>query len=169
MGHPAVPDFSGAAVAAGAQGMAGATLSGDHDLYPEGVRLGLTVATATWLWLVIVDLIAGQPFHIFNALGGVVAFTMMHYLLNLVFGIALVWAVHGAVNENSIAIGLVFASMMIEVAFAFVTALLSNMVLGDLAWFEVFGGSVVAMTVAITILMRGHPLLAQFRRAEVEG
>lgn len=169
MGHSAVPHFSGVAAATGAQGTADRTLTGNHDLYREGVRLGLIMATATWLWMLAVDMIAGQPFHIFNAMGGVVVFTTLHVLLNVILGVALVWAVHGAVNENSIAIGLVFAAMMIEVAFAFVTTLLSNMLLGNLAWFEVFGGSVLATTLAIAILMHDHPLLAQFQRAEVEG
>lgn len=169
MGHPAIPTLSGVTADSAEEGSAGRVLEGNHDLLPEGIRLGLIVATVTWIWLVLIDFIMGQPFHIFNAMGGVVVFTAIHLALNLVYGIALVWAVHGAVNENSIAIGLVFGCIMIEVAFAFVTTLLSNLVLGNLAWLEVFCGSVIGTTLAITLLSRNHPLLAQLRRAEVEG
>src|SRR5690606_5476196 len=132
MGHSAASRLSGVGANSGAKGMGGMTLAGDHDLYREGARLGLIVATATWLWMALVDIVAGQPFHIFNAMGGVVVFTIVHYLLNLIYGVAVVWAVHGAANENSIVIGLVFGAMMIEVAFAFITTLLSNMLLGNL-------------------------------------
>ena len=49
----------------------------------EGATLGLVVATATWIWVAAVDAAAGDPFHTFEVLGGVLAFTVAHYLLNV--------------------------------------------------------------------------------------
>jgi len=37
----------------------------------EGVILGLVVATSIWLWIAIVDAIAGEPFRTFAVLGGI--------------------------------------------------------------------------------------------------
>ncbi len=145
------------------------TLVGHHDLYPEGIQLGLTVGAVTWIWMMVVDMVAGQPLHIFNAMGGVVTFSIAHLLLNVVFGIALVYAAHGAVTENSIAVALVFGAIMLEIGFAFITTLLSNLVLGNLAWFEIFLGSVIGTSLTIFLLVRRHPLFEQLMFAEVEG
>lgn len=165
MAHPTAQSISVGVV----NPVTSSPLVGKHDLYPEGIQLGLTIAAVTWIWMVVVDMVAGQPFHIFNALGGVTTFTIFHLLLNVVLGIALVYAVHGAVTENSIAVALVFGAIMIEIAFAFATTLLSNLVLGNLAWFELFLGSVIGTSLTIVLLARRHPLLDQLMRAEVEG
>jgi hypothetical protein len=53
----------------------------DHQSIREGARLGLLVASTSWLWLAIVDALAGQPFHTFTVLGGALTFTVLHYLL----------------------------------------------------------------------------------------
>ena len=65
----------------------------------EGVLLGLLVATSIWLWLAVVDAIAGQPFRTFAVLGGIVPFTLLHYALCLAYGLAAVAVVHGDVAE----------------------------------------------------------------------
>lgn len=165
MGQPLVQSISSEAM----DPLAISSLAGKHDLYPEGIQLGLTVAVVTWIWMVAVDMVAGQPFHIFYALGGIATFSAIHLLLNVVLGIALVYAVHGAMTENSIAVALVFGAIMIEIAFAFGTTLLANLLLGNLAWFELFMGSVIGTSLTIVLLTRSHPLLDQLKRAEVEG
>lgn len=141
-------------------------LAGRRDPLWEGTILGLIVATVTWVWLLVVGAAAGQPFHAFTALGGVATFTLLHYLLNVAFGVAIVWAVHGAEHEASVIVGLLFGSIIVEVAFAMITVLLSNIALGELAWIEIFGGSVLGMAVTIALLARWHPLRARLREAE---
>lgn len=54
-----------------------------HDTRRDGLRLGLIVGTATWLWVALIDVGASRPLHGFTALGGIVAFTAVHYLLNV--------------------------------------------------------------------------------------
>ncbi|HEX3160538.1 MAG TPA: hypothetical protein VHQ45_18615 [Gemmatimonadaceae bacterium] len=166
LAHPALP---GVATASGSPGVIGTATSGAHDLWREGAALGLLVAASTWAWLAIVDAIAGQPFHTFATLGGIAAFTVVHLVLNLVLGVAVVYAVHGAAREPSVAMGLVFGSIMFEVAFAMVTVLLSNMVLGPLAWLEIFAGSMLGTAITLVVVARRHPLLAHLHRAETES
>jgi hypothetical protein len=141
-------------------------LSGNHDSLREGTALGIVVATGIWAWLAVVDVMAGQPFHTFTVLGGITAFTIVHYLLNIALGISVVSAVHGATREPSLAIAVVFGLVTLEIAFAMFTVLLSNLGLGNLAWVRIFGGSLIGNALALFVLSRRHPLAAQVRDAD---
>ena len=148
------------------RGRAIVSLAGDHDSLREGTTLGIIVATTIWVWLVVVDAIAGQPFQTFAALGGITVFTVVHYLLNIVYGMAIVSAVHGAAREPSLALALVFGVVMLEIAIAMLTVLLSHLGLGELAWVRILGGSLVGVTMTLVVLSRRHPLGAQLRYAD---
>ena len=140
-----------------------------HETLPEGIRLGLIVGTGTWLWVAAVDIVAtGQPFHTFAALGGVLIVTVVHYLLNVAYGVVLLSFVHGAERTPSLIIGALFGTLLFEVAFAMLTIILAQSALGSMAWPAVFGGSVIGTAIAIALLARTHPLLAYLRRAEEE-
>jgi hypothetical protein len=142
------------------------SLAGDHHSVREGTTLGIIVATAIWLWLVVVDAVAGQPFETFAALGGITVFTVVHYLLNIVYGVVIVSAVHGAAREPSVVLALVFGLVTFEIALAMLTVLLSHLGLGELAWIRIFGGSVVGVAVALFLLSRRHPLASRLRHAD---
>lgn len=139
-----------------------------HHALREGAALGLVVASSIWLWLAGVDAVAGQPFHTFNVLGGVVPFTVLHYLLNVAYGVAMVSAIHNAEREPSLVIAVAFGFMIIEFAFAMLTVLLSHLGLGELAWVRIFGGSVIGAMIAWLILSRRHQLVEEIRAAEEE-
>ena len=145
-----------------------ATPARTHNSLREGAQLGLIVATSIWLWIAIVDLVAGEPWRTFAVLGGVVTFTIGHYLLNLVYGIAIVSAIHGARREPSLLIGVAFGFLIVEFALAMVTVLLSHVGLGELAWVRILGGSVVGALAAFVLLRRTHPLTVKLREAEEE-
>jgi hypothetical protein len=151
-----------------AMGSAPVTLSGMHDSIREGAGLGLVVATSTWLWVALIDTVAGQPFHTSKMLGGIAAFTVMHYLLNLIYGVVIVSAIHGSVRAPSLVYALGFGFLILEFAFAFVTVILSNVGLGELAWLRIFVGSLIGAVIASVILTQRHPLLALLRQAEEE-
>jgi hypothetical protein len=140
-----------------------------HDTRREGVRLGLIVATTTWLWLVVVDAAMRQPFHTFEALGGVAVFTAMHYVLNILYGIVLLSAVHGAERAPSLILAALFGVLLFEVAMAMLTVILAQYGLGGAAWLGVFGGSLIATALALLLLARTHPLGAYLHRAEEES
>src|SRR5690349_24372145 len=60
---------------------------GAHDTKREGVRLGLVIGTVTLLWVNVVDALLGQPFRTVSVLGGAGRFAVLHYLLNIVYGV----------------------------------------------------------------------------------
>lgn len=142
--------------------------TGEHDTRREGARLGLIVATAIWLWIAVVDAISGRPFHTAHALGGVVAFTAVHYALCLTYGVVLVAAVHGAAREPSLVFALIFGGILFQVAFAMLTTLLAAIALGSAAWLPIFGGSLIGAAIAFALLARSHPVALYLRRAEAE-
>lgn len=148
------------------RGKVAVMVSGSHNSLREGVTLGVIVATGIWVWLAVVDALAGRPFHTFTVLGGVVAFTTAHYLLNIAYGVVVVSTFHGTTREPSLAIAALFGVTMLEVAFAMLTVLLSHVGLGPLAWVGIFGGSLVGLLIAVLVLSRTHPLAAQVRDAD---
>ncbi|MEO5814174.1 MAG: hypothetical protein ABIT20_02725 [Gemmatimonadaceae bacterium] len=141
---------------------------GAHDSRREGVRLGLIVATATWLWVAALDAASGRPFHTFHALGGVVGFTAIHYALCMTYGVVLVTAVHGAAREPSLVLALIFGGILFQVAFAMLTALLAATAVGNVAWPGIFGGSLIGASIAFVLLTQTHPVAVYLRRAESE-
>jgi hypothetical protein len=145
------PSASGSAERSDAA-RASVSLSGKHASLREGTSLGLVVATATWVWVALVDVIAGQPFRTFTVLGGIASFTVMHYLLNVAYGVVIVSLIHGAVRQPSLLFAVGFGFLMMEFAFAMVTVMLSHL-LGELAWLRIFVGSLVGAAIAAN-----HPL-----------
>ena len=148
------------------RGMTIVSLSDEHNSLREGTALGIAVATGIWVWLAAVDAVVGQPFETFAALGGIMVFTVVHYLLNIVYGVVIVSAVHGTSREPSLALALVFGIVAFEIALAMLTVLLSHLGLGELAWFRIFGGSLVGLAIALFVLSRRHPLARQLRYAD---
>jgi hypothetical protein len=142
------------------------SLAGDHDSPREGTTLGIIVATSIWAWLALVDVVAGHPFQTFATLGGITVFTVVHYLLNIVYGVVIVSAVHGIAREPSLPLALVFGLVMLEIGIAMLTVLLSHLGLGELAWVRIFGGSLVGVAVAAFVLSRRYPLALQLRHAD---
>src|SRR5690349_20448324 len=106
MGRVAMSAYAAAAYAR-LRGRAIASITSDHDSLREGITLGVIVATGIWIWLAVVDAAAGHPFETFASLGGITAFTVVHYLLNIAYGVVVVSAVHGAAREPSLALALV--------------------------------------------------------------
>ena len=64
-------------------------------------------------------------------------------------------AVRGAAREPSLALALVFGLVTLEIAFAMLTVLLSQLGLGGLAWVRIFGGSLVGVAIAVFFLPAG--------------
>ncbi len=139
-----------------------------HDSLKEGAGLGLIVASAIWLWLVIVDALAGQPFRTFTVLGGIVPFTLLHYLLNVVYGVVIVTAIHQAEREPALLMAVAFGFLIVEFAFAMLTVLLSQIGLGALAWVRILGGSLIGALIAFRFLTTRHALRKELREAEEE-
>ena len=141
--------------------------SAKQGVLREGAKLGLIVAIATWLWLVLVDAVSGDPFRVITTLGGIVAFSVGHGILNVVYGVSLVSCVHGAVREPSLVMAALFGYVMVEIGFIMFTAALSSF-LGGIAWLSILGGSLVGAAIAFLLLLQAHPLKTLLHRAETE-
>src|SRR5678815_74119 len=115
-----------------------------HSTLREGVQLGLSVGAATWLGIVGYDFAAGEPFYTIHFLGGVAAFSLIHFALCLVYGLAIISAVHGSKKEPTVMFALIFSAILFEAGFAGLTALVANMGLGQLAWGRIFLGNAMA-------------------------
>jgi len=134
----------------------------------EGVTLGLSVATVIWIWITAIDLFARRPLHTFDVLGGVVVFTIVHYALNVLYGVILVSALRAARRAPSLVIAVIFGVVMMQITFVMATIILSNTGLGQLSWPLILGGSLIGTAVAGFILNRRYPIVAQLARAEAE-
>src|SRR2546427_763572 len=139
-----------------------------HDSLREGARLGVIVAATIWVWLAVVDAVAGQPFRTFLVLGGIPLFTVLHFVLNVAYGVVVVWAIHGAAREPRLLLAVAFGFLIVEFAFAMLTVGLSQIGLGQLAWVRIVGGNLVGSVVAFTILSRTHSLAKELRKAQSE-
>jgi hypothetical protein len=139
-----------------------------HSSIREGVQLGLIVATSIWAWLALVDALAGEPFRTFTVLGGLVPFTILHYVLCLLCGVIAVSVVHRAAREPSLLIAAAFVFFILEFAFAMLTALLAQVGLGELAWVRILGGNLLGAALTFVLLSRKHSLREELRRAEAE-
>lgn len=139
-----------------------------HSTRNEGIRLGLIVGTVTWVWVAVIDAITGRPWHTFSMLGGVLAFTIVHYLLNVTYGMVLLSAIHGAERAPSLIFALIFGGLILEGGFAMVTNIVAVYSVGNVAWAAILGGNLIGTAVAIVLLSRTHPLLRYLRRAEEE-
>jgi hypothetical protein len=145
---------------------AGAGAQMPHNAVREGAMLGLLAATAIWLWLAIVDAVVGQPFRTFTLLGNPVTFTIVHYALNVAYGIVLVAAIHGAAREPTLLIGVAFVSFIVEFGWVMIANLLSHVGLGQLAWPRILVGSVIGVVTTWLYLARRHPLRQELAAAE---
>lgn len=131
-----------------------------HNAVREGVELGFVIATSVWIWIAVVDALAGEPFRTFRVLGGIAPFTVLHYGLNIACGMALVAVVHRTAKEPSIAAVLWFVLLVIEFAFVMATILLSHVGLGALAWLRIFAASLIGLALAILLVSRRHRLVS---------
>lgn len=134
----------------------------------EGRVLGLLVAGAIWLWLSLVDVLVGAPFHTFDALGGVLTFTAVHVALCLVYGAIVTGLMHAAEQEPSIIMAMIFGGVLFVTACAMGTVVLSHLALPDLPWVRLFGGSVVGSIVTLAWLHEVHPLAQVLHASEAE-
>src|SRR5213079_1473504 len=119
----------------------------------EGLLLGFLVATSIWLWLAIVDAIAGQPFRTFAVLGGIAPFTVLHYALCLAYGLAAA-VVHGAAREPALLFGAAFVFFILEFGFVMLTVIPAHVGLGQLAWVRILGGNLVGAVLTFVVLAR---------------
>jgi putative oxidoreductase len=156
-----------------------------HPVFRDGVIAGLIGATAIAVWFFVVDLVAGQPLFtpttlgraLFSVLGTVpetespivhvLAYTAFHCAAFIALGIVAATVVRLAGDEPSVLFGFVILFVAVEVGFyAFVAVLSQVTPLGQLAWWQVMVGNIIAAAAMGFFLLRRHPVLRdQFRHS----
>lgn len=139
-----------------------------HSTRNEGIRLGVIVGTVTWLWVALIDAATGNPWRTFTVLGGIIVFTVMHYVLNMVYGMVLLSVIHGAERTPSLILGALFCGLIFEGAFMMFSNIIIQNSLSSTGWLALVGGNFIGTAVAVTLLSRTHPLREYLRRAEEE-
>lgn len=148
-----------------------------HGLIREGIVTGIIGAAAVALWFLIVDLVRGQPLHTPALLGAVVSgaadpliaadapgrmtyvalYTVLHVIAFAIVGVIAVFVVHRAERAPALFGLLLMLFAAIEVAFTAFVALLEVRALGDIAWYQVAVGNLVAAVSMGWYLWRSHP------------
>jgi hypothetical protein len=137
-----------------------------HSTTREGVRLGLIIGVITWLWVAAFDYLRGEPFATVHFLGGFARFSIVHFALCLAYGLTIISALHASMKEPTIMFGIIFSAILFEAAFVILTAMLSNVGIGELAWGKFLTGNLIATAVTFFLIMRNHPLREMFDAAE---
>ena len=141
---------------------------------------GAIGATSVAIWFLILDTIQGRPLHtptvlgaaLFSVLGGpplvdsnlllVAGYTVFHYAVFAAMGALLVYLAHRSHREPNILAGLLVLFVTFEVGFYGLAALLSEPgLLGDLGWYQIMLGNLLATVTMGTYIWRTHPLLSQ--------
>lgn len=154
-----------------------AVASPPHGLLREGVTTGLVGAGAVAVWFLAVDLITGRPLYTPALLGAVLSgagdpqaaamgasraslaalYTLAHVLAFGAVGVLATFLVHRAERRPSLVALLIMLFAAVEVAFTGFVALLEVNAIGDIAWYQVAIGNVVAAVAMGWFLVRRHP------------
>lgn len=152
----------------------------EQGVVMEGIGIGMLGAAAVALWFLVVDTIMGQPLHTPALLGAVVSgvadpiaaseapdrmrfvllYTLLHVGAFALLGVIATMLVHRARRTPSLLALLLLLFAAVEVAFTAFVAALEVGALGDVAWYQVAAGNVVAALTMGYLLRRKHPELA---------
>ena len=146
-----------------------------HSIIREGVIAGFLGATAVAVWFFIVDLIGGRALFTPNILGvgllsvfgrspeseivNVISYTIFHYAAFTLVGILAVILVHAGERTASVLAGSMILFVAIELGFYGLVAMLQQTVLGNLAWYQILAGNLLAAILMGTYLWRSHPAM----------
>ena len=154
-------------------------MAAENRTLREGVLAGFLGASAVALWFLILDTVAGRPFYTPQMLGSslatffgapgtgnviplVLGYTLVHFAAFIVVGLVVAAVVNNAEDEPSLLIGAAFLFVVFEVAWYGWAAVLSRSPrFGNLAWYAVMIGNLVAAASMGVYLWRAHPTLAR--------
>jgi uncharacterized membrane protein YphA (DoxX/SURF4 family) len=159
-----------------------------HRVLREGVMAGVIGATAIAVWFFLVDLLAAPALFtpttlgraVFSVLGAVpeaespivhvLAYTAFHYAAFIAVGIVAAVMVRLAGDEPSVLLGFAILFVAFEVGFyAFVAVLSQVTPLGQLAWWQVMLGNLIAAAAMGFYLLRAHPVLREQLRRSLDS
>ena len=148
-----------------------------HGLVREGIVTGLVGAAAVAIWFLVVDTVGGRPLYTPALLGAVLAgspdaalaaeggsrlsyaalYTVVHLLAFAALGVLATFLVHRAERTPALVALLLMLFAAVEVSFIAFVALLEVQAIGEIAWYQVAIGNVIAALVMGWYLIRNHP------------
>lgn len=158
-------------------GVRAASTTHSHGLIREGLATGMLGAVAVALWFLVVDTLGGRPLHTPALLGALLTgaddaalavdtgsrvglaalYSLAHVVAFGLVGIVAVLLVHRAERTPSLVALLLMLFAAVEVAFTGFVALLEVNAIGNIAWYQVAIGNVIAAVVMGWYLVRSHP------------
>lgn len=148
-----------------------------HSTLREGVIAGCLAGLCVAVWFLIVDTVAGHPFHTPALLGAIASraadpiaaaegpnrtalvalYTPIHFIACALFGVIVVFLLHRSQRRPSLLTLALLLFVAFEGGFTGLVAMLSQTALGGLAWYQVAIGNLIAVLVMGWYLVRRHP------------
>ncbi len=154
-------------------------MSSGARIVREGAVAGLIGAATVAVWFLVFDVIQGRPLEtpailwaglvrgtatgaaVAPGLGPVVAYTILHVLAFVAFGIVASALVAGAEREPAMLLALLIFFAAFEVFFLALVTFLARPVLGLIAWWAILIGNLLAGVSMLSYFFLGHRPLAQ--------
>jgi hypothetical protein len=145
------------------------------EVVREGVIAGIIGAVIVAVWFLIADIAAGQPFHTPALLGAIIfnwlhqpgpvtptaalvlGYTVLHFFAFIMFGIAASITMVASEYEPLAALGVLVLFLWFELCFAGFVTFLDQRAIGEIGWWNIIGGNVVALAAIITYYELRHP------------
>jgi hypothetical protein len=147
-----------------------------HSTVTEGLLVGALGAATVALWFMVVDIIAGEPFHTPISLGGgllglagiseagmmtqLLSYSVFHYGAFAVVGILAAYSTH--LSERFPVVLALFVPLFVtfQLGFYGITAVLAvTDFLGTMAWYQIAIGNLLATAVMGGFLWQTHPVI----------
>jgi hypothetical protein len=141
----------------------------------EGVVSGIIGGVIVAVWFLIYDVATGQPFHtpallgaiVFNAMHQpesfavttalVLGYTALHFFAFIMFGIASSILMVASEREPVLALGELVLFVWFELCFVAFVTFLDNTAVGEIGWWNIIGGNIVALAAIIAYYEHRHP------------
>lgn len=146
-----------------------------HNTLLEGCFVGALGASTVAAWFLVVDLVAGQPFHTPGVMGAalfgsapplpnqleplpLIGYTLFHYAAFVAVGLLAAWSTHLAESKPVMLALFPVLFVTFEAGFLGLVALLhETQLLGDLTWYQIGAGNLLASAVMGGTLLWMHP------------
>jgi hypothetical protein len=158
-----------------------------HDLLREGLVSGALGAVAVAVWFLLIDLVQGRPLATPSVLGqvilygratpivasvqlgAVIAYTLFHLGVFVLFGIGVTQLVHLAMTSPLARFGLMIVAVVFELFFFLVTFMLFAGTLYLFPWWSVLAANSLALMAMGYYLAGRHPSLRRQFASEALG
>jgi hypothetical protein len=138
----------------------------------EGVVAGVLGAAVVALWFFAIDAIQGEPLRTPRLLGaallrttdagaGIVAYTALHGLAFIAFGIIGALLIAGAERQPLLVFALVILFTAFEIFFFGALVIMASWILDEVAGWTIFVGNILAAVAMLTYYFQSHRTLAR--------